>query len=434
VLTPARLAAWAALLVVFSGSACTSGPTKVVKIGVDLPLSGAAGRGGAATLNGVRFYVDHYPTLDGYTVVIESRDDAVGGRSDPQRGSRNIKDLAADPLVLGVIGPFDSSVARAAIPTANVADLALISPSASSRCLTKEPYLPAALSPSHTPITCSAAGQPAPKDLRPKGVNNFFRIAATDDLQGPAAADYAFKDLNLRRIAVLSDHEAYGQALAASFRSRFTQLGGLVVAIRDSDPTANLDLSAFMKAAKADGAQALYLGGVTANHACAIRAQMTPVFPAGDATPFLGGDGIAQDPACIRDAGANGAGIFATVPAANADSIATARSTISDFKRRFDKPGDYSPYTIAAYDATGVLYAALQAAIQAAPGQAPSRDGVLSALRSTTSYAGVLGTFGFDADGDSTLRVVSVYKSPGADPAAAWSESKAVDYSGALPY
>jgi len=189
-----------------------------------------------------------------------------------------------------------------------------------------------------------------------------------------------------------------------------------------------------MKGAKADGAQAVYIGGVTANHACVIRAQMTPTFPAGEATPFLGGDGIAQDPACIRDAGANAAGIYATVPAANADSIASARSTIADFKGRFDQPGEYGPYTIAAYDATGILYAAIQTAIQAAAGKAPTRDGVLAALRSTTSYPGALGTIGFDAEGDCTLRVVSVYKSAGPDPAAAWTWSKALDYSGALPY
>jgi len=430
----ARLAACASILALAAGTACTSGPSKVIKIGVDLPLGGDAGRAGVPTLNGVRFYVEQHPTLDGYTVVVEARDDAVKGRSDPQQGSRNIEALAADALVLGVIGPFDSSVSRAAIPSANNAGLALISPSASSRCLTKEPFLPAALNPTRAAISCAAVGLPSPKDLRPKGGNNFFRLATTDELQGPAAADYAYKDLSLRRIAVLSDHEGYGQALAASFRSRFTRLGGVVVATRDYDPIASPDLSTFVKAAKADGAQAVYLGGVTANRACAVRAQMAPTFPAGDQAPFLGGDGIALDPACIRDAGSNAAGIYATVPAADADSIAGARATIAAFKGRFTKAAEYGPYTIAAYDATGVLYAAIHTAIQAAAGQAPTRAAVIDALRATTSYSGVLGTFGFDADGDSTLRLVAVYKSPGPNPAGAWTLAKIVDYSGALPY
>ena len=406
----------------------------MVKVGVDLPLSGEAGRAGRTALNGVRFYVDQHPTLDGYTVVIESSDDAVNGRSVPEQGSKNVAALALDSLVLGVIGPFDSSVARAAIPTANSVGLALISPSASSRCLTKEPYLPAALNPSHGAISCTGAGVPTPKDLRPKVANTFFRLAATDDLQAPAAADYAFQSLGVRRVAVLSDHEGYGQSLAAAFRARFTRLGGLVVATRDYDPTSNPDLSSFLTLAKTEAAQAIYLGGVTANRACAIRASMTPTFPAGEATPFLGADGIALDPACMKDAGANAAGVFATVPAPDADSIASAQPVIAAFRRQFTGVGDYGAYTIAAYDATGVLYAAIHAAIQAGAGKAPSRDGVLTALRATTAYAGALGTFGFDADGDTTLRLVSVYKSPGPNPAGAWTLAKIVDYSSALPY
>jgi ABC-type branched-subunit amino acid transport system substrate-binding protein len=161
---------------------------------------------------------------------------------------------------------------------------------------------------------------------------------------------------------------------------------------------------------------------------------MAPTFPAGDATPFLGGDGIAEDPACIRDAGSNADGIYATVPAAQAESVAGAQSTIAAFKRRFTKASDFGAYTIAAYDATGVLYAAIHTAIQAAAGKVPSRESVVSALQSTTTYTGALGTFDFDADGDSSLRLVSVYKSAGPNPAARWTLSKIVDYSSTLPY
>ena len=92
---------------------------------------------------------------------------------------------------------------------------------------------------------------------------------------------------------MLADHEAYGQALAAGFMSRFTRLGGSVVAYRDFDPTTSLDMKAFMRRAANDGAQAMYYGGVTANHGCVLRAQMASVFGFGEVAPFLGGDGIA---------------------------------------------------------------------------------------------------------------------------------------------
>lgn len=410
------------------------GPTHVLKIGVDLPLSGREGRAGSPALNGVRFFVQQHPTISGFTVVVDARDDAVNGVGDPQQGVRNIQALLKDPLVVTVIGPFDSSVARAEIPIANAASLPMISPSASSRCLTKDPFLPAGLSPTRVETTCAAAGLPSPKDLRPAGVNNFFRLATTDDLQGPAAADHAYKNLHLLRVAVVSDHEGYGQALASGFRARFTRLGGTVVASTDYDPAANPDLTAFMQRAKKEGAQAIYFGGVTANHGCAIRAQMTPIFGAGASVPYLGGDGIAQDPDCIRDAAANAAGIYATVPKIDADNAPSARSVIAAFKKQYPKASDYGAYTVAAHDATGVLYEAIGRALKPAGGKPPSRESIISELSATTSYAGATGSIGFDASGDSTLRMVSIYESAGSDPRASWAWIAAVDYSTTLPY
>jgi branched-chain amino acid transport system substrate-binding protein len=424
----------ACLASLLSAAGCTGGPTRILKIGVDLPLSGQEGRAGSPALNGVRFFIQQHPTISGFTVVVDARDDALDGVHDPQQGVRNIQALLKDPLVMAVIGPFDSSVARAEIPIANAASLAMVSPSASSRCLTKDPFLPAGLSPTRVETTCAAAGLPSPKDLRPTGVNNFFRLATTDDLQGPAAADHAYKSLHMRRMAVVSDHEAYGQALASGFTARFAKLGGSVVSSTDYDPATNPDLSAFMQRAKKEGAQAIYFGGVTANHGCAIRAQMAPIFGAGTSAPYLGGDGIAQDPDCIRDAATNADGIYATVPAIDAGNAPGAKSVIAAFKKQYTKASDYGAYTMAAYDAAGVLYEAIGRGLESAEGKRPSRDKIISELGATTSYAGATGNIGFDTAGDSTLRVVSVFESAGSDPRASWTWIAAVDYSTALPY
>ena len=416
--------------------ACSGGsaPQKAIKIGVDLPLSGAEGRAGTPALNGIQFFFHQHPTLDGFTVQVTALDDAVGGVRDPAQGARNIGALAADNLVVGVIGPFDSSVARADIPVANVGHLALISPAVSSRCLTKEPYLPAGLSPTHAEISCKTAGLMTPAQLRPGGTNNFFRLATTDDLQGPAAADYGYKTLQLRRVAVLSDHESYGQSLAGGFMTRFTNLGGSIVGTVDFDPSGSIDLTAFMRRMKSDGAQAIYYGGTTGNHGCVIRAQMLNVFGAGEATPLLGGDGIAQDPDCVRNAGANAVGIYATVPAVSPEAVTTALPVIKAFKAEYKGPADYGAYTVAAYDSAGVLYAAIDRAIKAAGGKLPPRDAIVNQMAATSSFSGATGTFGFDPAGDNTMRVVSVFESKSSDPAVPWIWAKAVDYSTTLPY
>jgi branched-chain amino acid transport system substrate-binding protein len=310
----------------------------------------------------------------------------------------------------------------------------MISPSTSTRCLTKEPLLPAVLNPTRVAIGCQAAGLPLPSDLRPAKIDNFFRLATTDDLQGAAAADFGFTNLHLLRVAVLSDHEIYGQALAASFRARFTKLGGLVVAHLDFTPSTSLDLSAFMKQAKGDGAQAIYFGGVTANGGCSIRARMASVFAPGEGAAYLGGDGIAEDPACVRDAGTNAAGIYATVPVVDPDQVASAKSTIAAFKAKYRNAWDYGAYTILAYDATALLYDALDRAIKAAGGKAPARLDVVTQLAATKDFQGVSGPIGFDADGDTAYPVVSIFESTGSDPAAPWRWAGVIDYSTKLPY
>jgi hypothetical protein len=64
----------------------------------------------------------------------------------------------------------------------------------------------------------------------------------------------------------------------------------------------------------------------------------------------------------------------------------------------------------------------------------PARDSVVRELAATTAFSGVTGTLGFDAEGDSTLRLLSIFKPAGADPRDAWSWVDTVDYSAALPY
>lgn len=423
----------AALVLIVAASCALGGPASPsITLGIDLPLSGAEAQAAVPALNGIRYYVQTHPTLDGFGVRIVSSDDSTGGIPDPTRGADNIRAFVQDQQVLAVIGPFDSSVARDEIPVANRAMLAMVSPVTSSPCLTQDTYLPAALTLNRVAVTCKDAGLPAASALRPGGANNYFRLAPTDQLQGPAAADYLFKTLQVVRAAVVSDHEAYGQALADSFSTRFTRLGGSVVGRLDLD--AATDPAAFLKRMKADGVQGVYYGGVTANRGCAIRAQMLDAFGTEVATPFIGGDGIAEDPACVRDAGANFAGMYATVPAVDASGFASASTVIRGFKEAFPNAGDYGAYTLISYDAAAVVYAALDRAIKLWGGRLPPRRAVVAQLSGPQQVAGVTGTLGFDANGDTTHRVITIVESPRLDRSGPWLPAGSVDYSTALPY
>jgi len=414
-----------------SGPAAPPGPA--LHLGVDLPLTGGEARGAVPALNGVRFFVQTHPTLDGFSVRLKTADDASGGAPNPNRGAANVLRFLADPNLVAMIGPFDAAVARLEIPIANAAGLAMVTPATSNPCLTRNVFTPALLNPGRTEISCKAAGLPSAADLRPAHTNNFFRLTTTDDLQGAAAADYAFHKLHLLRVAVISDHETYGQGLAYAFAARFTTVGGSIVGRFDIGPK-NRDATTFLSSAKAAGAQAVYYGGDTRPGGCEIRAEMRALFPAGDATPFLGGDGIAEDPACVAAAGANSSGIFASVPFVNADSRPGAASTIHDFKQSFGSSADYGPYTLLAYDATAVLYAALDRAIRGAGGRLPSRADVTHEVAQTSGLAGATGPLGFDGAGDTTNRTVSIFEAVGAYPRAPWKLVDAIDYSARLPY
>ena len=70
---------------------------------------------------------------------------------------------------------------------------------------------------------------------------------------------------------------------------------------------------------------------------------------------------------------------------------------------------DPSGIALQAFDATNVLLQAISRAIDDAGGKRPGRRQVLTAVVQT-SYAGLMGTMGFDHAGDTTLKLVTVYQ------------------------
>src|ERR1700752_304187 len=210
-------------------------------------------RPAAPALYGIKFFLARPPTVDGFDVSLRTADD--GG--DPNLGAANVRAFLTDPKVVAMLGPFDAAVARQDILVANAADLAMVSPATSNPCLTRDLFTPARLNPARTAITCRQAGLPGASELRPNKTNNFFRLTTTDELQGAAAAEYAFRKLRILRAGVISDHEAYGQGLAYAFSARFASLGGTVLGRIELDPK-NPSATAFLKSMKDAGAQAIY--------------------------------------------------------------------------------------------------------------------------------------------------------------------------------
>jgi branched-chain amino acid transport system substrate-binding protein len=60
--------------------------------------------------------------------------------------------------------------------------------------------------------------------------NNIFRVCYRDDFQGPVMAYFAYNDLGLRKVALMTDKkQPYSTGLSDAFRSTFVKLGGEIV-------------------------------------------------------------------------------------------------------------------------------------------------------------------------------------------------------------
>ncbi len=387
-------------------AACSAGPPAprsafTIEIGVAVPQTGPDRVVGLSVLDGVRYEVNNvwHGRVEGVPVNLRDFDSTPGGVRDPVAGADNIGRLANDSRVLGVIGPLFSSEAEHEIPIANASNLAMVSPAASNECLTREAP------------GCSGLAN----DLRPAGPNNFFRVVAADDLAAPAMAAYASGTLKLSGFAVASDGQAYGKALADAFEAELRKRSGPPVLRNDFDPRTSTDLDAFLHAAAGKGAKAVYFGGRDTGGACLARSKMTGVFDA--SVPFLGGDAILT-PVCLRDAAPSAVGMQATLNGVDPDHLTSGMATADAFKAAYQDM--FGRYTLPAIDASGVLLAAISRAVKAAGGNLPSKEDVRAQVASTRDYKGALGATTFDARGDTTLKIFSVYTTSGTPVAWSW--------------
>jgi len=392
----ARLALFAAIvltsansLAACSGASNSSAPSgTVIKIGSDLPISGADASDGIPTKNGVQLAVQDANARNmapGFTFEAESLDDAVNGIHDPAQGAKNIQSLASDPAVVGVVGPFNSNVAKAEIPLSNSIGIALVSPANTNPDLTKGP---------------SAV------QLRPQNPSEitYFRVCATDDIQGPVGADYAAKTLHLKRAYIVDDNETYGKGVADQWSAEFIADGGTVVA-RDHLTQGQNDFHALLTSAAAANPDVVFYGGVSATGGDQLRKQMSGTPLAG--VTLFGADGI-RNQEFLNVAGSMANQVYATVASINAASVPSAQAFLKEYQATFHQI--VGSYSAPGYVSAMVIIQAAAAAVKANGGKLPTREQVLQQIRSTPRFNSIIGPFSFDADGDTTNKVISIYE------------------------
>ena len=385
VLTVATLIAFAC-----GGTTGGGGASKgTIKIGSDLPVCTT---GGQSTANGVKFAVDQKNAaggVEGYTIAFQSFDDCRQGAYNADAGVDNVRKMLDDNAYLGMVGPYNSAVAKAEIPIAAPKSFVMVSPSNTNPCLTKD----------------IAGCSYHPQDLRAGNPNNYWRVVTTDDYQGPAMADYMYKQLSIKSVGILDDSTVFGVGIAGAFEAEFKKLGGTVAQHAEYKKEQTSDFKSILLGFKNKGAAAVYVGGTDDQNICIPRKQMKDI---GWDAPFGGGDGI-ETTDCIDQGAGNETNIYATSAGADATQVAGATDTIAKFRQQFTGANDFGGYTMQAYDGANALMTAIGNAIKSNGGNKPSRKQVRDAFAAIKGFKGVIGTYDFDQNGDTSLKIVSIY-------------------------
>jgi branched-chain amino acid transport system substrate-binding protein len=374
--------------------------------GLEGPLSGAFGPEGVAMRNAVQLAIDEANDAgvwEGVELVLETYDDSGLGTEelpDPAVGVENATAMVDDPRTIAVVGPYNSEIAMAQIPITNETGLLQCAPSTS-----------------HPGLTKPAFGALDLRAAEPDRIN-FVRLAPSDDNQFRGLAAYATNQLEAESALVINDDPTF-PLWAESFQQAFEDLGGRVTSTA-YDHAAGDPSVALEPLMSGTGADVVFYAGFGGESAAALRRHM--VDTGFGATPFLSGDALLGQPASDEGSYLYQAGDAADGSYASHSSIGPIRASFIDaYRAAFGEEPD--EYTSAAHACAEVLIHSLRAIAESGS----SADGLREAVRAHAvdpahRFETVLGTVGFDANGDSIQQFVEIWRvdPSGANGAGEW--------------
>jgi branched-chain amino acid transport system substrate-binding protein len=170
--------------------------SKIIKIGVYLPISGSTDTYGQAIYQGIKVAHKMRPWVLGKNVEIVLADT----KSDITETARAVDRLIKKNKVQALIGEATNANTIAGAAIADAAGIPMVTPTATS---------------------------PRVIDDR----RSVFRVCFTDTFQGEAAAHYAYDTIKARKAAVMIDiAQDYSIGLATAFERTFMRKGGKIVA------------------------------------------------------------------------------------------------------------------------------------------------------------------------------------------------------------
>jgi branched-chain amino acid transport system substrate-binding protein len=389
----------AALLVVgcaggAGGGGQGGGEAPTVKMVSDLPLQGASRVDTVKMVNAIKLALEqrNYKAGD-IKIEYESMDDATAqaGQWDEAKCAENAQKAAQDEEIVGWIGPFNSGCAAVEIPILNEAGLGMISPANTYIGLTK------------------ASPDPSePEKYYPTGERNYARVIVADDKQGAAGAKL-MQDEGFESVFILDDKETYGKGLADELQKSAEELGIEILGREGIDGSAS-NYRSLMSKIKQTNPDAIYFGGIIENNPAQLVKDKVGAGMSNEDVAFIVPDGVYTD-SYLTQAGDTAEGTWVTFGGLPPEKLpAEGQKFIEQYQKEYE--GEVAGYTAYAYEAANVM---LDAIARAGEDGEVEREEVIQEIFATENYKGVLGTWSFDKDGDTTLTELSVLRVEGGE-------------------
>jgi branched-chain amino acid transport system substrate-binding protein len=358
-----------------------------------MPLQGASRPQALAVVRGARLALEEAGGRAGaHSIRYVSLDNSTRRARvwTPQATSANARRAAQDESTLAYIGEFNSGASAISIPILNEVGLAQISPSNTAVGLTR---------------SGPGADLGEPEKYYPvPGRRQYFRIVPNDRVQGAALAA-AMRDRACGRVAILNDGEVYGAGVGELVRRAARRLGPRVVhASRTTRGRSGRLRAGIAQRVRRSRARCVAYTGITANGAVPLFRRLARALPQ---ARLFGSDGIAEsgfaDP---REGGVParvGRRVVVTVATLAPNAMPeSARAMLQRYSAKYGEQFP-DPYAVPGYEAMRLVLDAVAAV-------GPRPRAVIRWLHDVRNRQSVLGRYGFDRFGDTTLRDYGLYR------------------------
>jgi branched-chain amino acid transport system substrate-binding protein len=358
------------------------GADEPIRVAYSFVISGADESLGTDTKRGVEMAAEDKGEILGHSIEVVGEDSLCSAEG----GQTAATKLAADPKIVAVIGTNCSSAARAAIPVLCNAHIPTISPSNTAPDLTDPD--------------------------RPADYNCYLRTAHNDLVQGAAAAEFAYNELGVRKIATIHDGSLYADKLQQVMADTFRELGGEVTAQEATEPTATEMGSMLTRIAATEPELIYYPIFIAAGGHITSQARTTPGL---ENVYLMGADGMFS-PDFWEAAGDAAVGIYHSSP----DFAAFGEAYTAFLEKHQEKYGEapLAPFHAHAYDAANMVFAAVEEVAEEQDGKLYiGRKALRDALFATDGLQGLTGVLTCNEYGDCADPKIAVYESFNPDPA-----------------